>query len=311
MRWKKRGRIYRPDGNEDWRATHAQIPTVDRISDDVFRIFYATRDRSNRTVTTYLDVDAENPGNILYVHDRPVLGLGELGCFDDSGAMPSWVLNHGGRKYLFYIGWNAGVSVSYRNSIGIAVSDDGGRTFERLYRGPVVDRTRLEPHFCATSCVRIENNVWRMWHDSCTGWIIADGKPEPLYRITYAESKDGINWERLGHVCIDYASEKEGGITRPCVIFEDNIYKMWFCYRSASDYRTNRSNSYRLGYAESHDGLQWDRRDDQVGLDVSDDGWDSDMVAYPFVIQHNHQKYLFYCGNGFGQAGFGYAVSGR
>jgi hypothetical protein len=131
MEWEKRGLIYHTVSNEDWMVSHAQLPTVDKISDEVLRIYFGTRDAFNRTVTTYLEVEANNPGKILYLHPKPVLSLGELGCFDDSGAMPSWIVNYGGMKYLFYIGWNVGVSVSYRNSIGLAVSDDGGQTFTR------------------------------------------------------------------------------------------------------------------------------------------------------------------------------------
>jgi hypothetical protein len=32
------------------------------------------------------------------------------------------------------------------------------------------------------------------------------------------------------------------------------------------------------------------------------------MMAYPFVIDINHRKYMFYNGNGFGKSGIGYAV---
>lgn len=104
MKWEKKGLIYKPKSNYDWMISHAQLPTVDKISDDVLRIYYGTRDKYNRTVTTYIEVDADNPQNILYIHDKQVLGLGELGCFDDHGAMPSWIVNHGGIKgYQFRI----------------------------------------------------------------------------------------------------------------------------------------------------------------------------------------------------------------
>lgn len=307
MKWGKKGLIYVPESNYDWQMSHAQLPIVDRIN-DVLRIYYGTRDVFNRTVTTYIEVEADNPQNILYVHDKPVLGLGELGAFDDSGAMPSWIVNHEGPKYLYYIGWNTGGTVPYRNSIGLAISHDGGQTFTKLYKGPIVDRTKTEPHFCAAPCVLIENGTWRMWYLSCVKWEIYKNVAEPFYHIKYAESTDGINWDRQGIVCIDFKSPDEAGIVRSSVIRENGIYKMWYSYRGFKDYRTSKEHSYRIGYAESDDGLRWERKDGLVGIDVSETGWDSEMIAYPYVYKHKGKKYMIYNGNGFGKSGFGYAV---
>ena len=125
----------------------------------------------------------------------------------------------------------------------------------------------------------IEHGRWRMWHDSCVRWIEVDGKPEPLYRIAYAESTDGVIWVRSGLVCIDFDSPEEAALTRPCVIREQGRYRMWFAKRSARDYRTNPAHSYRLGYAESKDGIHWDRKDQLAGIDVSPQGWDSTMLG--------------------------------
>lgn len=308
MRWRKEGIIYKTEPKYNWMVSHAQLPVVDPVNEDVLRIYFGTRDNLNQTVTTYIEVEADAPQNILYLHDRPVLGLGELGCFDDSGAMPSWIVNHEGTKYLYYIGWNKGVSVSYRNSIGLAVSEDNGSTFRRLYKGPIVDRTKSEPHFCGASCVLLEKGLWRMWYLSALRWVVFDGKPEPVYHIKYAESEDGINWDRSGTVCIDLKSPKEGGITRPCVIHDGSVYRMWFSYRGISDYRTNVSYSYRIGYAESEDGIEWQRQDEIAGIDVSPVGWDSEMITYAHVFMHKGKKYMVYNGNGFGASGFGYAV---
>jgi hypothetical protein len=198
--------------------------------------------------------------------------------------------------------------VSYRNAIGVAVSHDDGRTFTRLYRGPVVDRTPSEPHCCGASCVLVETGVWRMWYLSCLRWVVVDGKPEPVYHIKYAESADGAKWKRRGLVCIELRSPQEGGITRPCVIKENGIYRMWYSFRGIADYRTDPARSYRIGYAESPDGLRWTRMDDRVGMDVSDSGWDSEMVTYAHVYAHRDRKHMMYNGNGFGRSGIGHAI---
>jgi len=307
MAWQKQGVIFVPDRNHDWMMSHAQVPLADRISGDTLRIYFGTRDAGNRTVTSFIEVNSKNPSRVTYVHDRPALGLGELGCFDDCGAMPSWIVDRGAAKYLYYTGWNTSTTVPYRNSIGLAISEDGGRSFQRAFPGPIMDRTREEPHFCAVPCVMIEGGRWRMWYLSCVGWKIVHGKPEPRYHIKYAESSDGISWDRRGLVCIDFNSESEGGIVRPAVLKDKSLYRMWYSYRGLEDYRTNKQNSYRIGYAESADGLQWNRKD-ELGLDVSETGWDSEMIAYPFVSSHGEVEYLFYNGNGFGRSGIGYAT---
>jgi len=308
MKWIKKGLIFKVENNHDWMQTHAQVPIVDKINEERLRIYFGTRDKFNRTITTYIEVEADNPQNILYVHDKPVLGLGELGCFDDSGAMPSWIVNHEGAKYLYYIGWNVSTTVPYRNSIGLAISNDNGQTFTRLYDGPIMDRTYSEPHFCALSCVIVESGIWRMWYLSCVKWEVYNGKPEPYYHIKYAESPDGIDWDRRGIVCIDFKSSDEAGIVRPSIIKENGFYKMWYSYRGIKDYRTNKEHSYRIGYAESDDGIDWTRKDKIVGIGVSETGWDSAMIAYPYVYEHKGRKYMVYNGNGFGRSGFGYAT---
>ena len=105
----------------------------------------------------------------------------------------------------------------------------------------------------------------------------------------------------------DYDSDEEAGIVKASVVKDDGRYGMWFSYRAARGYRHDRSRGYRIGYAESADGVHWTRRDDQAGIDLSDEGWDSRMQAYPHVIDHRGARCMFYNGNGFGRSGFGYA----
>ena len=69
-----------------------------------------------------------------------------------------------------------------------------------------------------------------------------------------------------------------------------------------------RGSAYRIGYAESNDGLEWERKDEEAGIDVSQDGWDSEMIEYPCVFQHGGSWYMLYNGNGYGASGIGLAV---
>jgi len=307
--WQKIDHIYNVSGKYRWNQTHAQLPTIDSISKNRWRIYFSTRDALGKSRISFIDVEAGNPQNILYEHHKPVLDLGELGTFDDSGVMPSCVISNGNKKYLYYTGWTTRKTVPYHNSIGLAISYNGGKSFERYSNGPIFGTTHTEPHFTGTSWVMIENDVWKNWYMSCTKWKMINNKPEPYYHIKYAESNDGINWQRNNNVAIDYKSNKEGGIVRASIIKENKLYKMWYSFRNITHYRSTLQNSYKIGYAESINGKKWIRKDDQINFSVSDANWDSSMMAYPYVISYNGLKYMFYNGNGFGQSGFGYAIS--
>jgi hypothetical protein len=299
MKWVKKGLVFSPNGQHEWVMTHAMLPIVDLIEGDLYRVYFSGRDRSNRSLTGYVELDITDPSKILKLSSEPVLGLGELGAFDDNGVSPTWLVNHQGKKYLYYFGWNKGSMVRAAEVSGLAISDDGGFTFQRHSRAPIIDRTDREPYqILVISCILIEGDTWRMWYDSADRWLHVD---LPRYNIKYAESSDGINWIRKGIVSVDYKSQDESRVSRASVIKEDGIYKMWHCYAMGSG-------GYRMGYAESGDGLRFERMDEKVGLDVSDSGWDSEMVCYPHVFTHKGQKVMLYCGNGYGRTGFGCAV---
>jgi hypothetical protein len=310
MPWKRCGLIYSSgrQPNCEWAASHAQCPTLDRVSDRTLRIYFGTRDTANRTRPTFIEVDPNHPERVTYVHDRPVLDLGELGAFDDVGVTPFCVVNVDTTKYLYYAGCNTSTSVPYRMSIGLAVSEDGGYSFHRCRRGPILDRTPDEPHFCSAPFVIREGREWRMWYLSCLGWRLIGDRPEPQYHVKVARSDDGLRWCQDGSVAIALAHANEA-ITRPWVLRTANRWQMWYCHRSLDGYRTDKEGSYRIGYADSDDdGANWVRRDESAGLGVSAEGWDCEMTAYPAVYQQAGRLYLLYNGNGFGRSGFGYAV---
>jgi hypothetical protein len=297
MRWEKLGLVFCPSGQTDWMQSHAAVPIADNIGNDLFKIYYSSRDKSNKSFTGYVVIDLKQPGQVVELSNSSVLAPGGLGEFDDSGAMATWLAKHGENEFLYYVGWNLGVTVPFRNSIGLATCKSGGQ-FARYADGPIIDRSMHEPHFCATCCVLPGDDIWRMWYQSCTGWKFYEGKPQHHYHIKYAESEDGIYWRRDGLVAIDYADESEYAIARPSVIHDKDCWRMWYSYRG---------DSYRIGYAESDDGRSWKRLDQSVGIDVSADGWDSEMIEYPFVFDHDGERYMLYNGNGYGKTGFGIA----
>jgi hypothetical protein len=309
VKWIKKGLIYQPARQFKWNQSHAQLPIVDAAVAEKWRIYFATRDAQNRSTISYIEVEPGNPNNILNVHHEPILPFGALGAFDESGLMPVAIVTWKSKKYLFYAGWSLGRSVPYRNAIGLALSDDEGKTFTKLGAGPIFDLRPHEPYFTGTATILIESGVWRAWYQSCTKWEMIADRPEPFYHLKYAESKDGISWKRLGVVAIDFKDDMEGGISSASVLRGEQGYKMWYSYRGATGYRDHKTRSYRIGFAESIDGISWTRDDLAAGIDVSLTGWDSEMIAYPNVLRHGGETFMFYNGNGFGRTGFGYAVS--
>lgn len=299
-RWIKKGQLFVPDGNSDWLQSHAALPVVDRI-DGGFRVYFSSRDARGRAQVGFFETGPQFD-EVTRVSERPVIGLGPLGAFDDSGVTTSWIVDHDQKKYHYYSGWSLGVSVPFYFFIGLAISDDGGESYRRVSPSPILERNEVDPYLTASPCVLAEDGRWRMWYVSGTGWEMRDERPQHRYHIKYAESVDGIAWKREGFVCIDYKSADEYAISRPCVLKDGDVYRMWFA---------SRGSSYRIGYAESKDGLKWTRKDEESGIDVSGSGWDSEMVAYPFVFEHEGDYYMLYNGNDYGKTGIGLAVHKR
>lgn len=306
IKWEKKGLVYSAGGKHWWDKSHAQEPVAE-ILEDRMRIYYSSRDAENRSHTSYIETDVNDPGKILFEKSEPILPLGERGSFDDDGVMPSCIMDHDGKKFLYYTGWHRGEEFPYLNSIGLAISEDGGVTFNRYGDKPLIEVSG-EGEFTGTPFVMYDGGVFRMWYLHCIQWVEVSGLREPVYNIRHAESQDGKKWTPSDKAVIEL-NEGEGGISSPSVLKEDGIYKMWYSYRRSVDYRTNKDSSYRIGYAESNDGIHWIRKDDEAGIERSDEGWDSDMTAYPYVVRKDNTRYMFYNGNGFGKSGLGYAVS--
>jgi hypothetical protein len=291
--------MFAPAGQAPWIGTHAALPVVQMI-DERSRVFLSSRDDRGRSHIGSIELSLDQPQEVLSIGEAPLLSPGALGTFDDAGVTSSCVLEHGDHTYLYYTGWSLGASVPFYLNIGLALSRDGGRTFERVSAAPIVDRSRVDPYLTASPWVLVENGTWRMWYVSGTDWIASPGGARHRYHIKYAESKDGLDWVRHGVVCIDYQSAEEYAFGRPCVLHDAGRYRMWYPYRG---------DHYRIGYAESADGIGWTRMDEQEGLDVSDAGWDSEMVAYPVVLRHRGRLSMLYNGNGYGRSGVGIARS--
>jgi hypothetical protein len=300
MKWEKRGLIYAPAGDAWWARSYAHLPTVDVLDDETIRVYFASLDERQFGRIGYVDLDSSEPKRILHIATTPVLDIGEPGTFDDSGVNPSCVVSLDGKKYMYYIGWQRCERVPYMLFAGLAIAEDG-KTYRKISRVPILDRTAREPFLRSATAIVVDGEILKCWYVSGQKWTRVGEKLYPSYVVRYAESRDGIRWASNDHVSIGFRNEDELGFGRPWVIKEDGIYKMWYSIRS-------RRLAYRLGYAESEDGVGWVRKDDEVGIECSDAGWDSEMICYPCVIDIAGARYMFYNGNRHGATGFGYAV---
>lgn len=302
MKWNKQGLIFAPEGIK-WANNSALQPTPLFIDKDTIRIYAGLRDNKGRSRVGFVDVSAADPARILRVSEKPALDLGAPGSFDENGVVPCAVVRHLDEIRLYYAGYQLGKSVRFYVFSGLAISRDGGETFTRRQHVPVCDRTHEELLFRVIHTIRPENGGWRVWYGAGAEYEVnASGYQCPRYNIRYMESPDGIDFKNsVGRVVLD-CRENEQRIGRPFVLKNNGLYQMFF---AAADRKTN----YRLAYAESMDGLDWTRKDEEIGIDVSKSGWDSEMMSYPSVVETNAgETYLFYNGNNYGRDGFGYAV---
>lgn len=303
MHWVKMGRIFAPDGSTPWMKTHGFPPTPLLLSDEVLRLYVAFCDEHMVGRIGFVDVSPTDPSTILAVSDAPVLDIGEPGAFDENGLLPTCVLRAGSELRMYYVGYQLGHKVRYFQFEGLAISKDGGKSFRRYSQTPIIDRSDRELLNRTSAFVLQDEGRYKMWYVGGSKWTVVGGKSLPVYNMRYLESPDGLSWGPEGKVCVDFTSEDEHAFGRPWVLKEGGLYKMFYSVRT-------RSMGYRLGYAESPDGLQWTRKDGEVGITVSKDGWDSEMIAYASIVKHGGKTFMFYNGNNLGATGFGYATLG-
>jgi hypothetical protein len=215
-------------------------------------------------------------------------------------VVPTALAQAGDVLRLYYAGYRRGEGdVRFRAFCGLALSDDGGESFHAYSDEPVLPPSAEGTLFRAIHSIRYEDGRWRVWYGAGSEFRRGETKTLPVYNIRYCESPDGISFPDEGAVCIPTSGE-EHRVGRPWVVRSDAGYEMYF---GAGTERL----PYRLAYARSPDGFAWERDDESLGLERSTSGWDSEMIAYPAVVETRGHTYLFYNGNGYGRDGFGYA----
>lgn len=315
MQWRKMGRIFAPEthGLPAGCVGFAQSPQA-LVCDGYVRIYFSTRtvDPANgKFLSQVAFVDFErNLRDVIQVSAEPVLPLGGLGCFDEHGIFPFSVMRDGDRVLAYTTGWNRRVSVSVDTAIGLAISTDGGASFERSGAGPVLGPSLNEPCLVGDGFVKRVGDIYHMWYIFGTGWTRStpDAAPDRVYKIGHATSVEGIEWIKQDgrRIIADRLGPGECQAL-PTVVTRDGVGHMFFCYREQFDFRSTVGRGYRIGHARSDDLIDWTRDDDHPRLEGTVGEWDGDMQCYPNVFEMDGDIYLLYNGNAFGRDGFGLA----
>ena len=306
-KWTRRGLLVSVKAG-GWWGSHAQSPTVLALSPRLWRIYFAGRNRDNLSSILAVDVDPQDGMRVLDEHLDPLLEWGPPGSFDSTGLGPSCALMIGGRVHLYYSGVYPRNDVSFQIAIGLAISDDG-LSFKKAFAGPVRGIGPADPYFVSTPFVGKTKYGYRMWYVSGTGWAQVNGVWEPEYVLRSCDSLDAIVWEAES-IAVP-ADDLGDGIsqTRPWITNEAGGMRLWYS-RRGRDFRAGGKEAYRLF------SRRMDTRNGTVGgaepvifsNPPAPGEFDSMMQAYCCVMQRPSGDVMFYNGNGFGEAGIGWAT---
>lgn len=303
MKWRKLGQVF------DAKGAFAQSPQA-LVSNDMgfVRVYYSTRttDASGKFLSNVAWVDMNSSlDKVIARSEKEVIALGDRGCFDEHGIFPFSVERTENSIVAYITGWSRRTSVSVETAVGLVESFDAGRTFTRHGNGPVFTSSLNEPFLVGDAFVRNFEGNDHMWYIYGTKWINGD-QAERVYKIGHAKYLG--SWRRDGKQIISNVLGADECQALPTVIKIGDIYHMYFCYRHATDFRTNKERGYRLGYAFSYDLEKWTRDDAVGGMGLSPTGWDSEMMCYPHLFKVKNDIYMLYNGNEFGKHGFGLAL---
>ncbi len=194
FKWKKLGIVFNPLDikNKSWLKEFAQAPAT-LIFDQFVRVYFSCRpnpDENGQYVSysAFVDLNRNNLFDILKICKEPILKLGDLGTFDEFGTYPTSVIRNNNDILAYYGGWTRCESVPFNVAIGYAISNNNGETFNKLGNGPILSYSPDEPFILSGPKIRKFNNIWFLWYIAGRKWILANGKPEPVYKIRLAFS---------------------------------------------------------------------------------------------------------------------------
>lgn len=308
--WRREGWVLGPGSGHPWWNSHAHMPTVLPLGDELWRIYFSGRDRENHSRIIAVDVDPSRRMQVVAEHFMPLIDLGPLGSFDQAGTIASSAIRVNGQVWLYYVGVSLRPEVRAVTAIGLAISDDG-LDFRRAYDGPVLGIGPLDPFHTMSPCVRADAGGFRMWYVSGTPWLrdAADSRPEPAYGIRLARSQDGRMWAPDTSPVIDPAAPVYVGLARPWVCPSRDGLRLWYS-RRGNQFREGGESAYRLAQVPLDPSTGLVTGAPQLlefGNPPREEDFDGWMQAYGCVTPCGPDLVMIYNGNHFGQTGFGWA----
>ena len=184
----------------------------------IVRFFACGRDDLGRSRISILTYQWGDTPKLLDVTAEPVLDLGDAGCFDMDGVAYPYMVRSGGRLFMYYVGWNKlGGRSPWVTNLGLAVSDDDGKSLQRVSRAPIISRTNDDPVGSASSCaIPHDDGSWTLYYTKLLSWNTDLTPPGPCYNIWKARSTDGISWQPLNENTIPHDAG-EYALCAPCL----------------------------------------------------------------------------------------------
>lgn len=296
MKWNKLGQIFTVSSSCKKIISHASNPLAIHLNDDVFRMFYSGRNNSNKSSISFVDIDIVTLENVNNP-DEVVFSYGNEESFYSHGVSIGNCYNQNNKEYILFMGWQLKKGEHWRGDVGrLELIDNKKLLLDPIH--PFMEIDEEDKISLSYPWVMFHEGIYKMWYGSTIDWTSEN--EEMIHVIKYATSIDGDNWKKHG-IAIPYEIGVAQAFSKPSVLIDDTGYHMWYSYRSGD------GTAYRIGYSHSIDGIHWERKHDEVGIDVSKKGWDSEMICYPFIFEHKKNKYMLYNGNGYGKSGFGIA----
>jgi predicted GH43/DUF377 family glycosyl hydrolase len=294
--WEKLGLVFKPSGENKSLQSYGSMPLAYHLEGDRYRFYFSSRDSNNSSSVNFVEVNINEPTNILCLSKKPILQKGPYGYFDDNGLYSGCLVKRDGKLYMFYSGRSNGIENLFYMNIGLAVSVDNGLSFDKVRDYPILSRSEYDPWLVTAPSVFDTGNGMSMVYTSGTA-IFNDRTSN--YDLKLAESDDFFNWKSTGKIVIPL-EEGESNISTSSIIKYNNKYHMCFSVKP-------KVGEYRIGYAYSKDGINWSRNDDLLGLKIGGADFDNKAVSYPSLFIHKDYMYMLYSGSNNGRDGFGIA----
>lgn len=149
--------------------------------------------------------------------------------------------------------------------------------------------------------------LYRMHYTLATGATDKRLVVDQAKQSVIAHSWDGIEWfDRQVVLQPRFEAPYENAATIAL-----NVWKCGNRWRALYAGIGTQFGAYSICEAESQDGLTWHRGapGNNLAIAPSGHGWESEMTAYPNLIEEKGKLRLFYCGNGYGKTGIGTALA--